>query len=90
MPGTDAPKGYLPTLADRVISVVDANTSPKQPDDVRRSTVVRILSRSTRDGDRGGWQTVVSSDDVREAIDAALDDGRLAESDGRLRVVDGV
>jgi hypothetical protein len=81
------------SLADRVVATVEFQTSPMQPDSVRRSTVVRLLTHQRRDDEGDRWETVTGSEHVQEAIDEAVADGRVAvdetdEQDGgdRLRV----
>jgi len=66
---------------DRILRTVDAQTSPAQPDTVRPGTIVLTLAGNGS----------MNPGDVREAMQAAVDDGRLEHTEeGRLRVADGV
>lgn len=68
-------------IDDRVVSTVDKQTSPKQPDTVRPGTIVYTLAGAGSLDPR----------EVRQAIKSAVDDGRLEHTEeGRLRVADGV
>lgn len=81
--------GEAETLPERVAAVVAANTAPPQPDSAAESTIVRILTRKNRTGgryDSGRTETVVSGDDVRNAIATAIDEGLIEPTDdGRIR-----
>ncbi|WP_254768252.1 hypothetical protein [Salinilacihabitans rarus] len=59
---------------DRVVAMVDAQTSPKQPDAVRLETIMVVAQHSN-----------LSTDEARSAIDLALEEDRLEAVDGRLR-----
>lgn len=73
-------------LVDRVVRCAKHQTSPKQPDTVRRGTLVQILTRRER-SESGQTRTIVSPEDVRAAIAEALSDGLLqADPDDEDRV----
>ena len=76
-----------PPLDERVVRAVDAQTTDRQPDAVREGTIIRQLTHRTRDDDRGGWDTVVGSEQIRPAIQEALEQGRIeaVETDDGVR-----
>jgi hypothetical protein len=66
-------------LRDRVVRIVDEQTTPMQPNTVAEVQVVQVLAAN---GDSRG-------DEVREAITEAVEDGGLVRDEaGRLRVSD--
>ncbi|MWG36547.1 hypothetical protein [Halomarina oriensis] len=65
------------TLSERVVRIVELQTTTKQRDTVAEHVLVRILSRSITD-----------PDSARDAIATAVADGRLVERDGRYAVGD--
>lgn len=68
-------------LSDRVVRIVDLQTTEKQQDGTRASTVVQILAAN---GSHPGA-------DVKEAIQDALEAGDLDHDEsGRLRVPEDV
>ncbi|MWG33123.1 hypothetical protein [Halomarina oriensis] len=84
----DAPE----ELVEDVVRIVDAQTSPKQPNDVADHTIVRALVRryTRREGggeyDAGTVKRHLSPSEAREAIEAAVAAGRLVEQDGRYAI----
>jgi hypothetical protein len=79
-------------LVDRIVTVVDYQTSPQQRDSVREAQVVQTLTRRTRAnssqyGDSGEWEYVIAPDDVHDAIVTAVDEGRIEtiETDDETR-----
>jgi len=54
-------------VVDRVVRTVEKQTSPEQPDKISASKVVLILA------DHGS----MDAQEVREALDQAVDEGRL-------------
>jgi hypothetical protein len=67
-------------LSDRVVRIVDLQTTSKQPDTVAEPQVVQILAAN---GDFRGAE-------VREAISEAVEAGKVVRDEaGRLRVADG-
>lgn len=66
-------------LSDRVVRIVDLQTTSKQPDTVDEPQVVQILAAN---GDFRGAE-------VRKAIAEAVEDGDLVRDEqGRFRVAD--
>ena len=59
---------------DRVVSAVTHQTSPKQPDRIRANKIVLVLAE----------HGALSSSEVREALDEAVESGRLGRDEDHV------
>jgi hypothetical protein len=86
MTGTNTETSRDRGLLDRVVNIVDYQTSPQQPDSVREAQVVQTLTGRTRAnssqyGDSGEWEYVSAPEDVRDAIATAVAEDRIETTD---------
>jgi 3-oxoacyl-[acyl-carrier-protein] synthase III len=66
------------SIEDRVVSTVYHQTTGPQPDMVAESTMLVVLGRHGN----------LAADDVRAALDSAVENGRVVSADGRYALAD--